>query len=74
MVNDIIKHIRTKMTPVEKEKATGEILKGFSNNDWNFAKIYREIGEVIGKPYNKGHHQKLKRHMFEMLASKFENE
>lgn len=74
MVNDVIKYIRTRMTSSEKEKATSEILKGFSNNDWNFAKVYREIGECMGKPYNKGHHQQLKRHMFEMLAAKYENE
>lgn len=74
MVNDVIKHVKTKMTDLEKEKATAMLLKGFSNKDWNFAKIYREIGEVVGRPYQKGQHQQLKRHMFDMLASRFENE
>lgn len=74
MVNNIIKHVRTVMTPLEKERAAAELLKGFSNKDWNFARIYKEIGEITGKPYHKGQHQVLKRAMFEMLVAKYENE
>lgn len=74
MTNDVIKHVRTKMTFTEKEKAATQLLKGLHTEEWNFAKIYREIGDNMGKPYHKVTHQKLKSAMFEILVAMYESE
>lgn len=73
MAIDIIKHVRTQMTLTEKEKAATELLKGAWNRDWNFGKIYKELEEIIGKPYNLSTLQKLKPSMFELLVAHMEN-
>ncbi len=74
MVNKVIKYVRTNMTFTEKEKAATQLLKGLHTDEWNFAKIYRELGDNMGKPYHKGTHQKLKASMFEILVAMCESE
>ncbi len=62
------------MTDEEKEQAATHLLKGLHTEKWNFATVYREIQQCLGKEYHKGHHQILKRSMLEMLVAKYENE
>jgi hypothetical protein len=63
-----------KMGNKEKEKAATMLLKGMATEEWNFAKMYRQIEHITGKPYNEGILQKMKPRMLELLFCKFEDD
>ena len=72
MVNNVIKYVRTMMTPDEKALMTTKLLEGFTGDGWA-----SDVIQTVWKDSPRRNTQKLQRMkglVFDMLAAKYESE